>query len=162
MEDLNDILDHNIKGAPSTKRPAFITVLCILTWVGAGLGLLTTLYSFFTIGTLETTYENFSSFSSENFDVAKIVKWQRFSIYANVFGNILCLIGAFLMWNLRKIGYYIYLPGQIIPLVIGTYAALSISSIPILGGLGIFGAALGAIFPIAFLIMYGLNLRHMR
>ncbi len=67
--------------------------------------------------------------------------------------NIVVLIGVFMMWKLKKTGYYVYTLGQVASvatpfLIVGSLA----------GGLM---ATLGAIFPILFIILYGLNLKHM-
>lgn len=83
--------------------------------------------------------------------------------YASMIGwiNLICLVacafGAFWMWQLKKNGFYIYTAGEFVP-VIASFALLG--SMP--GG-GLF-ASLGiiaAIIPLAFVIMYGLNLKHM-
>lgn len=67
--------------------------------------------------------------------------------------NILVLIGVVMMWKLKKAGFYVYTLGQVASvatpfLIVGSLA----------GGLM---ATLGAIFPILFIILYGLNLKHM-
>jgi hypothetical protein len=72
-------------------------------------------------------------------------------------GNLLCLFGALQMWKLKKMGYFIYIAGQVLPIV---------SSVIYLGdflftSLGMTAMLTAIIFPVAFIIMYGINLKHM-
>ena len=57
---MSDLLD--LSEAPA-KRPAFITVLCILTFVGAGIGILSGIYSLLTVQNTIETLERFNSLS---------------------------------------------------------------------------------------------------
>lgn len=66
---------------------------------------------------------------------------------------IVCLIGVFMMWKLKKTGFYIYTLAQVV-----TVAAPFIFVGGLAGGLM---ATLGAIFPVIFIILYALNLKHM-
>jgi hypothetical protein len=58
------------------------------------------------------------------------------------------------MWKRKKVGYFIYAPFELAqPLV------------PVIMGLGLVGGAMALfslVIPIAFIIMYGLNLKHMK
>ncbi len=172
MEENKEILDIN-EVNPEQKRPAFITVLCILTFVGAGLGLLTGLWSLFTIGQVQDTFDTldrlggFGESSLGGMD--DFYRWTKISVYLNLLGNAMCLTGALMMWNLKKIGYFIYIPGQLIPLI-GSFMVIS-SMTGFMGAagpgggmfasMGMIGFFIGALFPAAFIIMYGVNLKHM-
>jgi type III secretory pathway component EscR len=64
------------------------------------------------------------------------------------------LIGAILMWGLRKTGYYIYIAGILI----------SIIAPFILMGSGLMGMLAGgfsAFIGILFIVLYGVNVRYM-
>ena len=65
------------------------------------------------------------------------------------------------MWKLKKMGFYIYLVGEIAPLVI-TFATIGFASMFSFGG-GIMAimTAFMSIFPILFIILYAINLKHM-
>ena len=172
MEENEEILDIN-EVNPEVGRPAFITVLCILTFVGTGLGLMSALWSFFTIGQTQRLYETFDGLGnmSDSGGMGEFYRWTKITIYLNLLGNILCLVAAILMWNLKKIGYFLYIPGQVIPLI-GSFMVFSAMSnmasnaIGSTGGIfasfGMIGFIFGALFPIAFIIMYGVNLKHMK
>jgi hypothetical protein len=73
---------------------------------------------------------------------------------ANGISAILCLVGAVLMWGLDKKGFYLYVIGTLVGIIA-----------PIMIYKGILGAVAGggiAFFGIIFVILYGLNLKHMR
>lgn len=119
--------------AAEAKRPTFLTVLCILSFIGCALQLLGNIA---TIGT-----------------AIGIV---------NVLAAVICFVGVLLMWKLKKTGFYIYVVGEIAPIIVG---------IIVLGAAGLFSFAggffakimvLAYVFPIAFLIMYGLNFKHLK
>ena len=70
-----------------------------------------------------------------------------------ILGAVLCLIGAIMMWKQKKTGFYIYVVGEIVPPIISMVLVG-------MGGMGALGV-LGFIVPIAFIIMYGVNLKHL-
>lgn len=122
------------------KRPGFITVLCILTFIGSGLGILGGILMLVGSGMLAG-----SSFGSLLGAAAG-----GGALYGGLIlaGNLACLFGAIQMWKLKKMGFYIYIAGSLIgiiaPIAIG--AGFNVGSV---------------IFPVAFMVMYGINLKHM-
>jgi len=122
------------------KRPAFLTVLCILTFVGKGLSLILFLIAIIAFGTI-------SSF------LGKIpLIGEGTGVVYFILNFIICLAalyGAIQMWKLKKMGFYIYLAaiviGYILPMFFGFYT------------FGIFGLILTALFP----VLYGLNFKHL-
>jgi len=82
-----------------------------------------------------------------------MVKNAALILLVGVIGGLLCLVGSIQMWKLKKTGFYIYAVGEIIPPVVSM----------VLVGMGEFGAfgIIGLIFPIVFIVLYGLNLKHM-
>ena len=75
---------------------------------------------------------------------------------AEALAALCCLAGAFLMWQLKKNGYYLYIAGTLIgiisPFVIyGSSNMMSIISSVMVGFVGI-----------VFMILYGVNLKDMR
>jgi len=165
MEIERELLDENIGQKP--QRPVFLLVLCILTFTGAGLSLISAIFSVLTMGHMEESYMQMSDAMGRlgtdigvNFEDS--YKWTKISNYANLFGNALCLAGALFMFKLRKIGYYMYIPGQIIPIVGGYLAMNSMLGGGIFAGFGMIAVAFSSLFAIAFIIMYGLNFKYMR
>ena len=168
MENLDEV------NAQPAGRPTFLTVICILTFVGAGIGLLAALYSVATvqstIAQLEQSQKAMegigTTFGSEfdNIIQSQIEVTKKFGFIAailNILGNGLCLLGAFWMWSLKKNGFFVYVIGQILPLI-ASFGLLGGMSFGAFAGLAFVGMIIGALFPIAFIVMYALNLKHMK
>jgi hypothetical protein len=139
------------------KRPQFLTVLCILSFVGIGIGVISGLYSLMTfsstIALMQGSAGLFGGELGESIDA--LIKWGQTVYIIDIVSALICLGGVLMMWNLKKTGFFIYLIGEIAP---------AIASFALMGGFGPLGTmamVFGLIFPIAFIIMYGLNLKHM-
>ncbi|MES2590537.1 MAG: hypothetical protein V4608_01545 [Bacteroidota bacterium] len=110
-----EILNEN----ETPKRPVFLTVLCILTFISSGIGsvtaLLTPLFS-------ETIIEFLQN--SPNYDEAEMAETVAalqagFGFYLMVSILAVCsLVGAILMWKLKKIGFHIYAISNLVALFI--------------------------------------------
>lgn len=162
-------------GTPA--RPTFLTVLCILSFIGCGLGIFSGVTGYFTNKALvtagSTVNEEISNAMDEAMESEEMTEAGReianslgealggitdFEAMAknSIVSALLCVVvlaGVFLMWKLKKTGFYIYTVGQI---------ALVAAPFLLVGGLaGGLMATLGAIFPIVFIILYALNLKHM-
>ena len=140
------------------KRPQFLTVLCILSFVGIGIGVISALYSLLTFSsTIEMMNRYGDLMSSSPFGgmVDSLIKWGQTLYAIQIVANLVCLAGVLMMWKLKKSGFFIYIVGEIAP---------AIASFALMGGYGPLGTMamiMGTIFPIAFIIMYGLNLKYM-
>jgi hypothetical protein len=121
----------------AAQRPTFLTVLIILTWVGSLLGLL---------GLMADAMKFYPG-------------WYKIAI---VVANLGTAIGAFLMWGLKKNGLIIYTIAEVGSMII-PFVILSMITLPgyLADGMMTFTVLL-SIFPIAFLIMYWLNAKHLK
>jgi len=168
MNDEIDLLDKEIsENTPILQRPVFITVLCILTFVGVGFSIISSIFGIFTMSMLENVMTSIGDTVGENDDFSQSLdnsyRWSKIIYILSIIGSIICLVGALLMWKLRKLGYFIYIVGQITPLIGTVLSAGSMSNDnEIFGNFGVFSVIISMFFPIAFLIMYGLNLKHMK
>ena len=72
----------------------------------------------------------------------------------SIVAALICLLGIIWMWGLKKKGYYVYIIGEIAPVV----ATVAVAGFSLTGGMM---AVLGMIFPIIFIVLWGLNLKHM-
>jgi len=167
-----DLQDYEAAAA----RPTFITVLCILTFIGSGWGLIGGGIQYFSADKqalavsiskekaatdIQKSGNNnagaqmaekmvnsmTSAFTAENLKKTGI---------ASIVGALFCLAGAFLMWQLKKNGFYLYVAGTLIgiisPFVIySTDNFMSIITSVMVGFVGI-----------VFVILYGVNLKHMK
>lgn len=180
MEENDLILDDN---APQGKgeRPMFLTVLCILTWVGSGWAFLSSTFSMFTLNTMSSAFNksgaDFNEIADRMNDLPEtgepgeefgramanevfgsmddIIKWAPTLNLVNMGVALLCILGAFMMWKLKKTGFYIYTAATLVAIIV---------PLVLLGGnlIGALSAVGAGFFGIAFVIMYGVNLKHMR
>lgn len=149
------------------KMPNFLKVLCILTYVGAGFGILggasNLLFSDLTETSLKLTSSLMESSPANDIlglNFEQMIVWQKYINIAALLGAILCLTGALIMWKRKKIGFFIYVPGAIIPSVV-TIMGMKYMFTGLLGSLTSLGGYASLLFGIAFVVMYGVNLKHM-
>lgn len=163
-EEIN-LLDEEITSNTGVSQmPVFLKVLCILTFVGAGITILSSLFSIFTMGQLEQSMKLMDDAFSDaqlGVDFGNSYRWTKISYFLNLFGSLMCLAGALFMWRLKKFGFYIYIVGQILPLI-GSFMTINSMLKGVLASFGMIAMIFGMLFPIAFIIMYGLNLKHMK
>ena len=156
-------------------RPTFLTVLCILTFIGSGWGIVSGIITYATAaskakemvvtqqksaedlkkndqkgegsGIAQKMVSSMSVFTEGNLKKAGI---------AGMVSALLCLAGAFMMWKLNKNGYYIYILGTLAGIaspfmIYGSDNIISIMSSIMVGFVGI-----------VFVILYGVNLKYMK
>lgn len=156
------------------KRPTFLTVLCILTFIGSGWGVLSQLFSllFTNLVDMSAQTEQFNAVmdnmeseagtsflsgilnSSQEVMQATMMHAKSIAVISLVL-SLLSLCGAILMFSLRRIGFYIYVVAQLLLLFVVPYFA-GFSMIVVMGML------FSALFTIVFIILYALNLKAMR
>lgn len=162
-----DLEEEEQKGIPT-----FLKVLCILTFIGAGFGIIGAIYSVamhdFTMNMMSRSLESAQNnpFMPKNFNATymeTLEKWGMVSYGLNFLGSFLCLMGAIFMWKLKKSGFYVYVLGQIVPFI-AAYGLLGgmTAGGGTFGGLMLAGQILGALFPIGFIVMYAVNLKHLK
>ncbi|MBX3256913.1 MAG: hypothetical protein KF862_22440 [Chitinophagaceae bacterium] len=157
------------------KRPTFLTVLCILTFIGSGFGIINGTSSYLTAdaaagvaqAAMEDAREKIENESSnpgaqiaekmlagasDMFTPENIKKNASFSIVASVF----TLIGAILMFGLKKTGYWSYILGTLIGIVAPFVVYGGGNLLTILTSSGI------AFIGVLFVVLYGLNFKHLR
>lgn len=159
------------------KRPQFLTVLCVLTFIMCGLSLLGGVWSL-VMNTPERMAENIEQMRAVSPEMADQMEEQMILMQEDVYTQIapylnfvyilLSFLGAFMMWKLKKKGFYVYLAGELLPyigLIIGGKQAMAMMGAAG-GGMaktaGLIMMALMFVFDIAFIVMYALNLKHMK
>ena len=154
------------------NRPTFLTILCFLTFMSAVSGLWTQSERLWNPGiTADKTRETFEAVrenlekqgntaqaktmdemfeavigqtTAENIKTGAIIMliFESLSLYA-----------AYLMWNLQRRGYYLYLGGM----AVAFFAPL----LMIGGWMGVITGMAGIFFSIFMAILYAFNLKHM-
>lgn len=157
-------------------RPTFLTVLCILTFIGSGWGIISGFTSYasanLTAGLTQTAMED-AQRELENQEISNsgtamanqmlagmsdvlnpenIRKNAMFSIVSCVF----TLLGAILMFRLSKTGFWLYILGTLIGIVAPFVVYGPSNFVTIISSSAI------AFFGILFVVLYGLNLKHLK
>jgi hypothetical protein len=130
------------------KRPALLTVLCILSFIGSGLSVLVWLLLTVGVGSFLGFLENVPGFSEGMTGSGAGLGVGLMLL--NLVLNAGTLAGAIMMWQLKKLGFWIYSGAFVLQFLV-----------PIIfmsGKFGIFGFIIMALF----ITLYALNLKHMK
>lgn len=157
------------------KRPTLLMVLCILTWVVSAYYVLTVPFEYFFSSEMDpetfqsTINDTMSEMADQDPEVAKMM--EKFMKAASqtvsksienagwiaageIIVALLSALGAFMMFNLRKIGFWIYVVAKI----------LGILSVLLFMGTNVLTASLASFALFVSLIMvvlYAVNLKRM-
>ena len=142
------------------KRPTFLTVLCILSFIAAGINIIAGLIAGLVKGAVEsvggttslsTEMSNMPGMTSEGAaaleSVETLFSWPY--MITSIILTIIGLVGVIKMWKLQKQGFYIY---------VGTAVAIII--LPLVFGQSF--STMSTVFTVAFIAMYGANLKAMK
>ncbi|MBU2650063.1 MAG: hypothetical protein KKA81_03935 [Bacteroidetes bacterium] len=108
-------IQPNENAPRENKRPVLLTVLCVLTFIGSGLGAFSNLL-------ITTSYEETMALLEEtehNFPLIDMFMKAGYGFFLT--GTILystSLLGALQMWKLRKIGFHFYFVSQILIIIL--------------------------------------------
>jgi hypothetical protein len=159
------------------KRPQFLTVICVLSFIMCGLGLVSGVWSIIqnTPEHMAESIEQMRKFSPEMADkleeqmiAMQDSTFMQISPYLNFVYLLLSFLGILMMWKLQKKGFFLYIAGEVLPylgfLVAGKQTMAMMGSAG--GGAaevaGVVMVVLMVIFDAAFIIMYAVNLKHMK
>jgi hypothetical protein len=147
------------------ERPTFLTVLCVLSFIGNGLGLFQGAMGLLMVGIWSQMFKalnrNGAKMGQAQVEVQNVFNSITWFSLMFIVASVLCLVGAILMWKLKKSGFILYVLGQCLP-VLGTLFLFGFMFSGPAVGFGVMISIFSAIFPIAFVIMYGLNLKHLK
>jgi hypothetical protein len=143
--------ENNLPLLPDTKpkRPNLLTILCILTFIGSGMNMFSSLViaSFYDIF-VEIAHEFAERFSLPGIDQLMEAKPLFFVVTGICYAG--SVIGAILMMRLKKAGFHVYTIFQILLVIAPMYFMhLPTPGIPDL------------IFSGLFIMLYSMNLKYM-
>lgn len=171
---MNETLDE-VNDSPS--RPTFLTVLCILTFIGSSYGIIDGLLSYVnadeSVAAKELIQESMDEaleemeddgqekgaemvnrFMGDIGDAMTVEKIQSAAL-GGILASVFTLLGALLMWRLKKIGFYSY--------ILGTVISIAVPVMVYGGGLiGSLTAGIIALIGIIFVVLYGVNFKHLK
>ncbi len=158
------------------RRSDFLTVLCVLTFLGSGMGILNSLTNYVNADVLSEIAHEAIDLTKEKVD-EKVASGEGKKLAEKVISgasamldpeklkqnyllgfisNLVTLGGAILMFRLRKIGFWLYVAGTVVlvatPLII--FGASNLLSLGLTLGFGIVG--------ILFIVLYSLNLKQLQ
>lgn len=157
------------------QRPVFLKVLCMLTFIGSGWGIINSAISYFNADSMSNMMIEVKTKMNKDLEkdrsknkgstefTGKVMEGMatmttpeniRKSAVWTLLNSVLCLLGALLMWNLRRSGFYIYTIATIISIIVpfvmfGNNFLTTISA----GVVGFIG--------VLFIIFYAMNLKSM-
>lgn len=161
-----NILYNSPNVAPEApKRPTFLTVLCILTFIGSALALISAIWGYFSVQSsaamFDASMQNMEGMEQTGMmgelqeTMRKAVENAIPNLIIGVVCALLCLFGAIQMWKQLKMGFYIYCVGELVPPIAGFF----------LGAGGMLGSAsviFGLIIAGVWVTLYAVNLKHMK
>jgi type III secretory pathway component EscR len=162
-------------------RPTLLTVLCILTFIGSSWTIIANVWSYSTAarsakafstimkrqddsGTQSDTTvqkrkdEKHSIFEKKMMtSVSKIMTEEniRKNSTGAIISGLFTLVGAVLMWRLRRIGFYLYIAGVFIGLIVPFYL---FGNNLLAVGMSVFSGFFGLVF----IALYALNFKNFR
>jgi hypothetical protein len=167
MADIQQTADVLNWDKDEKKVPEMLNVLTILTYIGCGLGVLSSLWSYIKatenynkVLENQSKMENAPDFAKSlmgphPLELAQKTLDNRMPILLLTMVSYgLCLYGAMQMRKRKKIGYSVYVIGEILP----------IAALFIFIGIGLYGGfalAMILLFPILFIILYSTQLKHL-
>ncbi len=156
-----------------TKRPTLLTVLCILSFIAGAWGLIDGARNAFTDKpqedlvetrvkmeeTMEQLGDGATGVVRDMMDSAmemaeKAVEHAKPLGYAGIVLSAISLLGVWMMWNLKRNGFWLYLFASVSALIVPIY---------FLGGsmTAILSVSIMGLITLIFIILYAVNLKHM-
>lgn len=160
------------------KRPTFLTVICILSFIGCALSVIGGIYNIIqatpehraqSIEQIRTIDPVLADRMEENMIALQDSPYASVAPYLSFVYALITFMGVLMMWKLNKKGFYVYLAGELLPylfmLIFWKETAMMMNG----GGGGGFvqtvmiaSVVMMVVFDIAFFIMYAMNLKHMK
>ena len=157
-------------------RPVFLKVLCILTFIFSSYTILSQVYVYFQAEETSAAMTEAKSEINKDMNDKKADSPEEKSFLNKVMGGMsemstpenlrkqaigniiasaLCLLGAILMWRLNRTGFYLYILGTVVGIVVPFYLFGNNFVTAISTG---FASFIGLLF----IIFYAMNLKSMR
>jgi hypothetical protein len=164
MDQFNSNFSNDLP--PSPERPTFLKVLCILTFVNCGIMILIYLLGSLALGISGERAEELMGNMTQNYpqlqmqfpveNASEFFHQIGMICLICLFANIASLVGAIMMWNLNKIGFFIYVIAELSTNFIGMNMNASAE-----GGKSYGGLIFTIVIDLIFIIMYAVNLKYM-
>lgn len=169
-------IDNEFLNTPTNKKPQFVVVLCILTFVGAGLAVIGNVYNGATYNMQVKSYEMIQTMQNSiatknikpfklmfgNFEELKnAIYWNSMLNWVKFVLHIPIILGAIYMLKLKRKGFYMYTIGSALILITNIILCMKVSGIGFMSFSYMVYPIIGLVGTIAFMIMYSINLKHL-
>jgi len=146
------------------ELPGTLNVLTILTFIGCGFSYIFGILGYIFTNNASEKIEKMSQAGASQNQIDMFMKSadnRSLLLISSLVFTTLCLISAFQMRKLKRLGYYLYLIGEIAPIVVsaGLFGGLSGSSSN--AAMTIIGVIIGIGVPIVFVILYSTQLKYL-
>lgn len=153
-------MEQTNNGGEAAKRPVFLTVLCILSFIAAGfaiLGYIAVIGLMGAASAVTSGMEGMEGMSSEMNEamssaMASVpsagLTWAY--IIVGFLTTIVALLGVIKMWKMNKSGFMLYAGATVVSLIMGIVYS------------GFAASIMGIVISAAFIVMYWLNVKHMK
>lgn len=142
---------ESLNNNESNQLPTFLKVLCILTFIGSGIGCLSSLFTPLFAEQIIAFMEQAPNYDETEMAQAITVLKAGWGYYGLMLVLSLgSLAGAILMWQLKKIGFHAYALSNSLMLFIPTI----MFAMPI--------SWAGVFLTVAFILLYAMNLKHLK
>jgi hypothetical protein len=154
------------------KRPLLITFLGIIGFIEVALSMELGLFRIFTgislipandiknLSGIEKvkdlkvfTNDLFTGIDTQLVYTNKVIDNSIFLGVISFLASVFCFIGIVWMWKLKKKGYYVYIVGEMLPII----ATIALVGLSFTGTMAI----ISVLLPLVFIILWGINLKHM-
>lgn len=150
------------------ERPTFLTVLCVLTFIGSGMVLLASLFNLL--------------FHSNLSFLPGMKSTNQLAIGIAILSALFCLWGAIRMWTLHKMGFVLYIIGALLSIAVTVVNVYTLGPViheslnnselkmgtqarSITEGVATFAIWAGVVWAIfingLFIVLYGINRKHL-
>lgn len=167
------ILDNFVWGGDIqqdfNKFFVFLKVLCIFIFVGLGFGIIGGIYNVLMFDMMEKSLRMFVFGSNQFFGLfnVNVVQFENYLMWVKLLGIVglvvllLILMGVFLIWKCRKIGFFIYVLGEIVLIFFFIMFMLVFFGMMLIGMLSGIGVGFSIFIVVVFVIMYGVNYKYL-
>lgn len=167
MEEQDTLMDEGVHQEPK-KRPTFILVLAILSWIYVGIGLVSGLINSLTpkdtqMESLDNAIEVYQDMDEEimpyKYDMIEFMEITKENYKLNSLLQVILFLieglGVFMMFNLHRRGFWIYTLSQV------GFLSLILIFFPMGNVMTIFSFVFMLFIVLLFEILYAVNLKHM-
>lgn len=170
-------MEETLQDTPEIRRPVFLSILCVLTFIGSGFGLSSGISNYMNAEqavsdkamlqeAIDDAREQLEESGgdqalrwldefSESVNDSYTVENLKVNGLGNAASSLVTLLGALMMWRLRRIGFHLYVAGSILATFVPYYAYGG-------GMIGLMNTLFTGAVGLLFIVLYALHLKHLQ